>query len=170
MSSIDFSVPPPPIPHQMRTATTLSAAQQLIYPPGTLPPPQQQLSTDVVNAAVVSLLPASFGGVTTLTGGFVHFRSAQIGGGQDALTAVTELTASALPIQTTSIYGSQTALTGIGQNNNLGFGSSNSGGGMLMRGGRFKPYGFPANRNQTSRSLLVCFFEKIITKLSFLLR
>uniref|UniRef100_A0A1I8BIS4 C3H1-type domain-containing protein n=1 Tax=Meloidogyne hapla TaxID=6305 RepID=A0A1I8BIS4_MELHA len=155
MSGIDFSVPPPPIlPHQIRTATSLSAS--LIYPPGTLPPPQQQLSADVMNAAVASLLPSSFGGVTTSTGGFVHFRSAQLGGGQDASAAVTALTASALPIQTTTIYGTQTSLSGIGQNNNnLGFGTTNSGGGMLMRGGRFKPYSFPVNRNQTSRSLLV---------------
>uniref|UniRef100_A0A914L2B8 C3H1-type domain-containing protein n=1 Tax=Meloidogyne incognita TaxID=6306 RepID=A0A914L2B8_MELIC len=154
MSSIDFSVPPPPIlPHQIRTATSLSASQHLIYPPGTIPPPQQQLQTEIMNAAVASLLPSSFGGGTTSTGGFVHFRSSQISGGQDASATVTSLTASTLPTQTTAIYGSQTS-GGVGQNN-PGFGTTNSGGGMTMRGGRFKPYSFPANRNQTSRSLLV---------------
>jgi len=156
MSSIDFSVPPPPIlPHQIRTATSLSASQHLIYPPGTIPPPQQQLPTEIMNAAVASLLPSSFGGGTTSTGGFVHFRSSQISGGQDASATVTSLTASTLPTQTTAIYGSQTS-GGVGQNI-PGFGTTNSGGGMTMRGGRFKPYSFPANRNQTSRSLLVCF-------------
>ncbi|KAF7633957.1 hypothetical protein Mgra_00006696 [Meloidogyne graminicola] len=133
MSSIDFSVPPPPLPHQIATSLS-AAAQQLIYPPGTLPPPQQ-FPSDV---AASSLLPSSFG--------------APIGIVRDASAAITALTVSTLPVQTTSIY-NQTGLADIGQNN-IVVGTNISGGGM--REGRFKPYSLSANRNNsTLKSLLV---------------
>lgn len=51
----------------------------------------------------------------------------------------------AMPVQTTTIYGQNPT----GQVTTFG-GTS----GMMMRGGRFKPYGL-GNRNPASRSLLV---------------
>ncbi|KAF7634074.1 hypothetical protein Mgra_00006492 [Meloidogyne graminicola] len=135
MSSIDFSVPPPPLPHQIATSLS-AAAQQLIYPPGTLPPPQP-FSTDV---AASSLLPSSFGAPIDII--------------RDASATITALTVSTLPVQTTSIY-NQTGLADIGQNN-IELGTNITGGGNLMREGRFKPYSLPANRNNsTLKSFLV---------------